>query len=146
MLYIKDIVNSTEFYKGTSLHVISVCVTVFWYQLTLSSSFMFLVIVLSTRIMLLLSAHCGSYQVVLSASHITWSICTLIESSPLSPFASATFISYRCLLSYSYQLLLPTPTSYSYQLLITGSRYYSLLYISYLLPYQLFLSIRLFSC
>ena len=71
--------------------------------------------------------------------------CTLIESSSLSPFASATFISYRCLLSYSYQLLLPTPTSYSYQLLITGSRYYSLLYISYLLPYQLFLSIRLFS-
>ena len=57
-----------------------------------------------------------------------------------------SFVSYRYMLSYSYQLLLPTPISYSYQLLITSSRYYSLLYISYLLPYQLLLSISLFSC
>ena len=82
------------------------------------------------------------------------SILVIISSTPLSyfyqyivaPFASATFISYRYLLSYSYQLLLPTPISYYYQLLITGSQYCSLLFISYLLPYQLFLSISLFSC
>ena len=57
------------------------------------------------------------------------SILVIISSTPLSyfyqyivaPFASATFISYRYLLSYQYQLLLPTTISYYHQLPITGS-------------------------
>ena len=58
------------------------------------------------------------------------SILVIISSTPLSyfyqyivaPFASATFISYRYLLSYEYQLLLPTTISYYHQLPITGSQ------------------------